>query len=116
MSFIKAKDLDKIKYDELYLVDPYKDYYHYLHDEYLDCEIVSAGVFIVDNDIIKKTFKNVHCARISSMIKIYALTGFSKKMLTDLKNDIDERGLYDSGVIEEYGLVKININNFLWNL
>ena len=113
MSFIKAKDLDKIKHTEFYLIDPYNDYYDYLHEEYLDCEIVSAGVFIVDNDIIKETLKKVQSTRIDSMIKIYALTGFTKKMLANLENDIDTRGFHDSGVIEEYGLVKINIKDLL---
>ena len=111
MSFIKAKDLDKIKHTEFYLVNPYKDYYKYLHDEYLECEIASAGVFIVNYDILKETLEKVKSTRIGSMIKIYPLTGFSKKMLTDLETDIDKRGLNDSGIIEEYGLVKINIKD-----
>lgn len=95
---------------DLYLVDPYNEYYAYLHEHYRTLEI-SNNLFIVDKDIIIKTLKAIgKYARINALFGTYPLEGFSREMLNELKTDIHKKGFQTGEVERKYGLVKIDVN------
>ena len=100
---------------DLYLVDPYNEYYDYLHDKYLEYEFSQTGVFIIDKDIIREMIRTVgKSGGMSRHISVYPLSGFSKKMLSEFEDylqDIDN--IHNDGILDVYGLVKIDIDDLL---
>jgi len=101
---------------ELYLVNPFNEYYDFLHDNYEDKEISKHGIFIVDKDAIIEMAKNKNNKWISRYINIYPLTGFNEKMLSDLKKDLEDIDYTQNAIdlIEiEYGITEIDIDDLL---
>ena len=99
---------------DLYLVDPYNEYYDYLHDMYLEYEFSQSAVFIIDKDVIREMIKTVgRSGRMSRHISVYPLSGFSKKMLSEFENDLQDTDNINDGILDAYGLVKIDIYDLL---
>lgn len=99
---------------DLYFVDPYNEYYDYLHDKYLEYEFGQIGVFIIDKDVIRETIKAVERTSDKSRhISVYPLSGFSKKMLSEFEDDLLETDNINDGILDVYGLVKIDIDDLL---
>lgn len=100
---------------DLYLVDPYNEYYDHLHDKYLEYEFSPAGVFIIDKNTIRETIKAV--GRNSDKLRhisVYPLSGFSKKMLSEFENELQDIDSINDGILlDVYGLVKVDINDLL---
>lgn len=99
---------------DLYLVDPYNEYYEYLHDKYLEYEFSQTAVFIINKDIIREMIRTVgKSSGMSRHISVYPLSGFSKKMLSEFEDDLLETDNINDGILDIYGLVKIDIDDLL---
>ena len=99
--------------DDLYLVDPYNEYFGTVEKLYRNKKIESKGprLFILTSKDIKKVLKNTNHATINMNIKdllmVYPLTGFKDHDLELLKDDIKDAE-YLENVIASYGLTAVD--------
>lgn len=96
--------------NDLYLVDPFNDYFDYFIKNFPDKEV--SGFFIVTKDDITTTIKSVgKQARIKDHLKIYPLIHLKESEIKNLRKDLLDEDMDFRYIKYDYVLNQIDIDS-----